>query len=629
MISVVSVADHLWQSTLFAALAWLLTLALGRNRASIRHSIWLIASLKFFLPFSLLAVMGASLPFEWPALPTSPTPGISNILYWSRPLSVPASSVLQARPESGSAVFAGLLWLAWATWLAGVLTVMVYRYSRGRHLRTIVHEAWPLQEGREVEILNRVQAQIGRRPTRLASSRSTIEPGVYGVIDPVLLLPAGIADRLTGPELEAIVAHELSHLARRDNLTAWLPVAVETVFWFHPLVWWIGSRLVDERERACDESVLDLQENPQVYAGAILKVCEFYLMLPLTCIPGITSSNLKKRIEAIMTNGRTLKLNFGRKCLLVVVGAATLFVPIVLGSMQNSGGPVTTRLAFDVASIRAKVDDPCQDGVCGGPRPVQVFRGGRLVAGATLRELIQAAYSTSLRGFPLQTWRLSGGPEWMTSTRYAIEARAEKADAGQMAEMLRSLLKDRFHLLVHWETRQLAVYELSIAKGGHKLEMWKEGSCIGITGTDEDEDESGAPPPPPPPPPPPSPSGDSGPVSGLPLYCRIITMGGPSFGQLNAGKTTITQLIPVLELMVGRAILDKTGLTGTFNARLVFNHEPAAFSEQDQPGFVPPPNLAGLSLFGALEKQLGLKLESRKGPVSVLVIDSVDRPTEN
>ena len=215
----------------------------------------------------------------------------------------------------------------------------------------------------------------------------------------------------------------------------------------------------------------------------------------------------------------------------------------------------------------------------------------------------------------------------MTSTRYDLEARAERADGEQMSEMLRSLLKDRFHLRVHWETRQLAVYELSIAKGGHKLEAWKEGSCIGITGADEDE--SGAPPPPPPPPPPPSPSGDTGPVSGLPLYCRIITTGGPSFGQLNAGKTTITQLIPVLESMVGRTILDKTGLNVTFNARLVFNHDPSAFSEQDEPGFAPPPNLAGLSLFGALERQLGLKLESRKGPVSVLVIDSVERPTEN
>jgi bla regulator protein BlaR1 len=71
-----------------------------------------------------------------------------------------------------------------------------------------------------------------------------------------LLLPAGITDRLTPPQLKAIVAHELCHVRRRDNLATALHMGVEALFWFHPLVWWLGARLMEERERACDEEVL-------------------------------------------------------------------------------------------------------------------------------------------------------------------------------------------------------------------------------------------------------------------------------------------------------------------------------------------------------------------------------------
>ena len=102
---------------------------------------------------------------------------------------------------------------------------------------------------------------------------------MVGIFKPVLLLPEGIAERLTPAQLEAILAHELRHVQRRDNLTAAIHMLVETIFWFHPLVWWIRARLMEERERACDEGVLRLGSEPQVYAESILKVCEFYLAL--------------------------------------------------------------------------------------------------------------------------------------------------------------------------------------------------------------------------------------------------------------------------------------------------------------------------------------------------------------
>lgn len=130
------------------------------------------------------------------------------------------------------------------------------------------------------------------------SSASIIEPGIFGVFRPVLLLPEGIGDRLAPAELQAILAHELCHLRRRDNLAALMHMVVEAVFWFHPLVWWLGARLMDERERACDEEVLRRGSEAEAYAEGILKVCELYLQSPLKCVAGVTGANLRKRIEA-------------------------------------------------------------------------------------------------------------------------------------------------------------------------------------------------------------------------------------------------------------------------------------------------------------------------------------------
>ena len=151
-------------------------------------------------------------------------------------------------------------------------------------------------------------------PIKARSSPSLLEPGVFGILRPVLLLPDGIFDRLTPAQLQAVIAHELCHVRHRDNLIAAIHMFVETVFWFHPLVWWIGKRMVEERERACDEEVLREFGEPKAYAEGILNVCKLYVESPLRCVSGVTGgSNLKKRIEAIMANRVARRLNFGKE----------------------------------------------------------------------------------------------------------------------------------------------------------------------------------------------------------------------------------------------------------------------------------------------------------------------------
>ena len=95
-----------------------------------------------------------------------------------------------------------------------------------------------------------------------ALSSARLEPGVFGIFRPFLLLPEGLSDHLTPAQFEAIVAHELCHVRRRDNFSSAIHMVVEALFWFHPAVWWIRARLVEERERACDEAVLRMGSDP-------------------------------------------------------------------------------------------------------------------------------------------------------------------------------------------------------------------------------------------------------------------------------------------------------------------------------------------------------------------------------
>src|SRR5262245_53708741 len=103
---------------------------------------------------------------------------------------------------------------------------------------------------------------------------------------------------------------------------------VEAVFWFHPLVWWIGARLVDERERACDEEVVRLGTDPDVYAESILKTCHFFVESPLTCVPGVTGSNLKKRIERIMSHHPGTRLRWWAKAWLIAIAVVSVTAPV-------------------------------------------------------------------------------------------------------------------------------------------------------------------------------------------------------------------------------------------------------------------------------------------------------------
>jgi beta-lactamase regulating signal transducer with metallopeptidase domain len=315
--------DHVWQSTLVAMGVGLLALACRRNQARVRYALWLGASLKFFVPFALLTALGSQI--AWPralalALATEVRPPIITAAI------APATWVMAMSPRAAASLdtrdWRGLVLLG--VWGCGCLAVLVRRLRASLRVRETLEASAPMD-----------LSSIGLPPwVQVRSAPGLLEPGVVGWRDPVLLMPADIAQHLTPPELQTIVAHELCHVRRRDNFTASLHMAAEAVFWFYPLVWWIGGRLIDERERACDEDVLDRVDSPHDYARGILKVCKRYAASPLASVSGVGSANVRARIEAILAHRVGQAMGWPKRLVLGTIIALVILVPVSVGAMH-------------------------------------------------------------------------------------------------------------------------------------------------------------------------------------------------------------------------------------------------------------------------------------------------------
>jgi uncharacterized protein (TIGR03435 family) len=555
------IANHLWQSTLCAAAAWLLTLTLRRNGAAVRYWIWLAASAKFLIPFSLLVSAGGQL--GWRADSPVAQAQFSSVMdQISQPFAMPAPVVRPAGDDPAAAVFPSILA---GVWLCGFALVFLNWSRLWRRVRAIQRTATPLN----LDL-----------PIQVCSSTARLEPGVFGIRKPVLLLPEGIAERLTPPQLEAVLAHELCHVRRRDNLTATVHIVVEAIFWFHPLVWWIGERLVEERERACDEDVLRAANDPQIYAEGILNVCRFYLASPLTSVSGVTGANLKLRIAAIVANHTVDGLDAGRKLLLAAASIAAIAGPIAVGILYAPASRAQAHIetappAFEAASVK-----PSRPG---GGRTRRIEPGRITYLDTALGEFIQMAYG-------LKRYQISG-PDWImngtSSERFDVVATAGSAvSAAEIKRMLGPLLAERFHLAFHRETRELPVYALEAAKGGSKLQP-PDGGAIVM-----------------------SPEADGG------------------FSFKNWPMASFADWLSLLGA-VGRPVIDRTGLEGPYSFHANLFNLPKGASAIDMKMSMRDYDDSD-ALFAALREQLGLKLEAQKAPIEFLVIDHADKvPVEN
>lgn len=591
---------HLWQSTIFALGCALFARVLYRKRsATVRYAIWLAAAAKFLVPFTLLTASGAwlgahlgerqapaallSLQAATQPLMLLPPADLSTV--------IDGAGALQTAPWGVTASLVGL----WFSGSAAVLSVWIRRW---RHLSGVVHSGQPVTAGPEIELLRDIADKLRlHRPVTLVTADTELEPGIFGVLSPVLLWPRDIRTHLDTAHVEAIFTHELAHLRRRDHRTALVPIMAQTFFWFHPIVWWIGAQLLREREQACDEIVLDSGVVADVYAESILRTCRRYIELPVV-FAGVTGSALLRRLEMIMRPRTPRSLDKVYEVVPALLLLLVLSVPIIAGALgesapQSSPTIVSGGPEFDVATVRPSGPNDQPSGI----RPV--LPGGRFTAvGLTLKEFLRIAYGPSAALLPDQ---VVGGPDWLDKERFDIIATGSaladpNASPRTLFVMLQHLLAARFRVQAHVESRQLPVFALVLSRPdgrpGPRLRP-TTAACRSFLVA-------------------PTAAQDAIPTCG---FSRV----GP--GSLSGINVPMSLLGGVLAQRadVGRVVQDRTGLSGGFDLDLEFT--PGAAAPNDNP------NAPGL--FTALQEQLGLRLESARGPVDVLVVDRAERPSKN
>src|SRR5690348_14034005 len=407
------VAGHIWQSTLFAAVAVLLTFALRRNHARVRYAILLIASYKFLIPFSWLVSLGRE--FEWRTAPAALPHAVSTV---TGVIGAPAFLMPTVTAKPVPDHLAALPLIIWAVWGCGSLAIVAGWAREWFRIRAMVRAETPLPFA---------------LPIPVVSVPSRIEPGVFGIFRPVLLLPEGVAEKLSPAQMHVVLAHELCHVRRRDNLASAMHMLVEALFWFHPLVWWLDRQIVEERERACDEEVLRMGGAPVAYADTILAVCKSYVESPIACISGISGSDLKRRVVNVMANRRIANLSPVKKVLISALGIIAVAGPVMFGIVNapllHAQSSATTekaagaKISFEVASIKKHFPD----GVGG---PTRIFMGGVdvsqfHVSNLTAKMLIASAYS-------INDFQIAGGPSWISSEHWDIDAKVDDSLAAQL-----------------------------------------------------------------------------------------------------------------------------------------------------------------------------------------------------
>ena len=644
------VADHAWQSTLVAGAAAVLAL-LFKHRPSVRYWIWFAAAVKFVVPFAALMAIGHLVEWTPPVLvrAEAATRLVETV---SQPFSdqiLGRVELLAARPvEPHHTVWPQVVLTIWTV---GVVFLLVRWHRRWRHLARIAAAARPSTGGRESSALSRAQASAAvASPLRIACTDIVMEPGVFGIVRPVLLWPHDVSQHLDDEQMDAIILHEICHVKRRDNVMAVAIMFVEAMFWFHPMVWWLGTRFVDDRERACDDDVIRLGVEPSIYAEGLLNTCRFCLESPLACVPGVTGADLRKRIEGIMQAKVVTRLNGWKRVVLGSAAAAVVAAPIVVGAIGKSGAswtPLLTshaitswlqqpsllpssfeqpRTSIDTSGTNAATTQFAGAPAAAAQTPVNappksivkaslitppiapvwftISPDGRTIAGAglTLREAIRFAYAGS--NGPLAKGQSTGGPAWLDSVRFDIIASSADGSSvtlvrnangavvgGTGLPLLQQVLANRFRLALHVASQSTPVFDLIGLSGAPGVDLRKS-----IERCDN---------------------------ALIPCGFRS----GPGF--IAARGVTMEQLAGHLASSfpaINRPVRDKTGLTGNFDITMSFTPAFLWSPQTGEPNVANPNASTGLSLFAALEERLGLRLLEQVDALDIAVVDSAESP---
>jgi len=574
-------------------------------RASVRHM--LLAATFFVLTLLPLAAVvmppvPVGMPYPIVALATT-TPATADARIATGRKTVDTAAA-PGPAGAGRISIAAVLRGVWGVGLLVCLSPVLTTFVRLRRLR---RDGLPCLDIRP--LVHRLATEAGiRRPVEVLHHENVWAPMTAGWLRPTILLPRDAGEWNEAERRNALV-HELEHVRRADWAIQVVARVACGLYWFHPLAWAAWRRMALDAERACDDAVLQLADGP-TYATQLVNLAQ--RLSGGTVQPALGMANrseLAARVAAILRSGQA-RGRAGTVSVTAVIVTAALIVLTV--SPLRAVVPVRPRLmgspalqaptpavaggipAFDVISIK-KNDDPNSATLLNFPV------GGRLrLINQTVRMLVSSSYG-------IQDYQIVGGPDWLKTERFDVEAIVEATPpppAQQFLFMIRQLVADRFTLVMHAETRELPIYRLVKARADGQL-----GSKI-------------------------RPSTCKPPDPTIPNSVANVGVGGSSVCGNRIGRFSMTiggntmagfanQLGRLA--VVGRPVIDATNLPERLDWELAWAPD-SSLVERQGPDAAEPD---GLSIFTALQEQLGLKLEPSRGPVDVLVVDSVERPTEN
>ncbi|MEP7342379.1 MAG: M56 family metallopeptidase [Acidobacteriota bacterium] len=325
-----SAINHLWQATLFALLVWAAMLALRQASPQMRYAAWLLAMAKFLLPVAWLAFALDKLGLRFSRAESLAADFSTSALILVE-IAEPVAEI--AQPITHQEVYCVLT----LVWLLGMLAVLVNWQVRRWRLAQLLHvESAPPE--RIAELFAELQRQLGfKRHIPLIVSARIVEPGVWGIRRPKVVLPPGLDERLGDDELRAVLMHGLFHIEQRDNLLGTVQMIVCALFWFHPLVWLIDRKLMDECELMCDEKVIRFGGAAESYAAGLWKVVQHGLGWPVAGVSRVTGSNLKRRIELMLKTDYSCRPALRQRTLAGLMVTLLVALTFAVGILPRAG----------------------------------------------------------------------------------------------------------------------------------------------------------------------------------------------------------------------------------------------------------------------------------------------------
>ncbi len=335
-----------WQVTVVAIVVGVITRLFCRKRPHLAYALWVLVIIKFLTPPVWSSPVGV---FSWvetyrssastnPAA-TSRPPATRSVLgeqlHESRPQSSPTHADPPEHRWRAPTLLGGL-------WVGGAMVCVAIIVAKWVACHLLLRRSQrPVATGL-AESLGELSERLGvRRKVRVLVTSKPLGPAVWGLYRPTLLLPEALISERSLKHIELLLAHELMHVRRGDVWVAMLQLAAQVVWWFHPVVWWVGRQIGRERERCCDEEVVArLGCEPGWYAQSLLDVVAFRKRLrPVFGRLGVRSSGVTStRLESIMNRDAVFHHRMPRTCWVVLILGMVLLVPGAALTLEPAEG---------------------------------------------------------------------------------------------------------------------------------------------------------------------------------------------------------------------------------------------------------------------------------------------------